>query len=146
MNTSKIIGVLTLVMVLTAIISPGTAAEVNNTSVFIDPGDQAYVQFEIWVCLFATTILFLMASIILPRCNDICAVLAVLFSSVVAYTSLSLEFFETVVVSDTAVQIHYLAHHSWLALLMLGLFLVCLINVFRVAFELYWTKPTGGQI
>lgn len=146
MNTSKITSLGILVVILAAIISPGAAAEVNNTSVFIDPGDQAYVQFEIWVCLFATTILFLILSIILPRCNDICAVLAVLFSSVVAYTSLSLEFFDAVVVSDTVVQIHYLAHHSWLALLMLGVFLVCLINVFRVAFELYWTKPTGGEI
>ena len=146
MNTSKITVLVLLGVILAAIISPGAAAEVNNTSVFIDPGDQAYVQFEIWICLFATTLLFLILSIILPRCNDICAVLAVLFSSVVAYTSLSLEFFDTVVVSDTAVQIHYLAHHSWLALLMAGVFIVCVINVFRVAFENYWIKPTGGKI
>ena len=146
MNTSKITILGILVVILAAMISPGTAAEVNTTSAIIDPGDQAYVQFEIWVCLFATTLLFLILSFILPRCTDICAVLAVLFASVVAYTTLSIEFFETVVVNETAVQIHYLAHHSWLAILMGGLFLVCLINVFRIAFELYWIKPTRGEI
>ena len=72
------------------LISPGSAVDINST--IIDPGDQAYVQFEFWICLFVTTILFLILSFILPRCTDICAVLATLFASVTAYITLYLEF------------------------------------------------------
>lgn len=136
MTSPKIIFLMILAVIL---ITPGAAA-VDTNSTIIDPGDQAYVQFEFWICLFATTILFLVLSFILPRCADICAVLAALFSSVTAYITLSLEFFETVVVGETVVQVHYLAHHSWLALLMGAVFIVCAVNVFRVSFDLYWNK------
>lgn len=130
-------------MILAAVlITPGAAVDTNST--IIEPGDQAYVQFEFWTCLFVTTILFLILSFILPRCTDICAVLAALFSSVTAYITLSLEFFDTVVVGETVVMVHYLAHHSWLAMLMLAVFVVCVINVFRVSFDLYWNKNLKG--
>lgn len=125
------------------LITPGAAA-VDINSTIVEPGDQAYVQFEFWICLFVTTILFLILSFLLPRCTDICAVLAALFSSVTAYITLSLEFFDTVVVGETVVQVHYLAHHSWLAMLMLAVFVVCVINVFRVSFDLYWNKNLKG--
>lgn len=132
-------------MILSAVlITPGMAVETNST--IIDPGDQAYVQFEIWVCLFATTILFLILSFVLLRCTDICAILATLFASVTAYITLSLEFFDVVVAGDTAVLVHYTCHHTWLALLMLAVFLVCLVNSFRVAFDVYWFKESKGRI
>lgn len=125
------------------LITPGAAA-VDINSTIVEPGDQAYVQFEFWICLYLTTILFLILSFLLPRCTDICAVLAALFSSVTAYITLSLEFFDTVVVGETVVQVHYLAHHSWLAMLMLAVSMVCVINVFRVSFDLYWNKNLKG--
>ena len=127
-------------MILAAIlITPGAMAA-DTDSVIIEPGDQAYIQFEFWICLFVTTILFLILSFILPRCTDMCAILAALFASVTAYITLSLEFFEVVVVGETVVLVHYLAHHSWLALLMGAVFLVCVLNVVRVSFALYWNK------
>ena len=127
-------------MILAAIlITPGVMAA-DTDSVIIEPGDQAYIQFEFWICLFVTTILFLILSFILPRCTDMCAILAALFASVTAYITLSLEFFEVVVVGETVVLVHYLAHHSWLALLMGAVFLVCVLNVVRVSFALYWNK------
>lgn len=126
------------------LISPGSAVDINST--IIDPGDQAYVQFEFWICLFVTTILFLILSFILPRCTDICAVLATLFASVTAYITLSLEFFEIVAVGETAVLVHYTCHHTWLALLMVTVFLVCVLNTFRVAFDVYWLKESKGRI
>lgn len=140
MTSPKIIFLMILAVML---ITPGAAA-VDINSTIVEPGDQAYVQFEFWICLFVTTILFLILSFLLPRCTDICAVLAALFSSVTAYITLSLEFFDTVVVGETVVQVHYLAHHSWLAMLMLAVFVVCVINVFRVSFDLYWNKNLKG--
>lgn len=140
MTSPKIIFLMILAVML---ITPGAAA-VDINSTIVEPGDQAYVQFEFWTCLFVTTILFLILSFILPRCTDICAVLAALFSSVTAYITLSLEFFDTVVVGETVVMVHYLAHHSWLAMLMLAVFVVCVINVFRVSFDLYWNKNLKG--
>ena len=130
--------ILTL-MVLAAVIMPGAAAVETNSTV-IDPGDQAYVQFEFWVFLFSASLVFLILSFVLPRCTDICAVLATLFSSVAAYITLSLEFFEIIAVGDTAVLVHYTCHHSWLALTVGAVFIVCMLNTFRVAFDVYWNK------
>lgn len=126
-------------MVLAAVIMPGAAAVETNSTV-IDPGDQAYIQFDFWVLLFSATVLFLVLSFILPRCTDICAVLATLFASVATYTTMSIEFFDVSVVNETVVLTHYIAHHPWLAWTMIAVFLVCLINTFRVAFEVYWKK------
>lgn len=139
-SPSKII--LTLMVLAAILITPGMAVETNST--VIDPGDQAYVQYEFWVLLFSVSILFLILSFILPRCADICAVLATLFSSVTAYTTMSLEFFDVSVVNETVVLTHYIAHHPWLAWTMAAVFIVCLINTFRVAFELYWGKNLRG--
>jgi hypothetical protein len=144
MNYLSLKKIIFLMVLSVLLISPGSAVDINST--IIDPGDQAYVQFEFWICLFVTTILFLILSFILPRCTDICAVLATLFASVTAYITLYLEFFEIVAVGETAVLVHYTCHHTWLALLMLAVFLVCVLNTFRVAFDVYWLKESKGRI
>jgi hypothetical protein len=112
-----------------------------NTTV-IDPGDLAYVPFEIWVVLFALVFLFFFHSIIFKRNSEITAIISTLLAAVTAYLSGYIEFSSVEVVTfatgnSTVQPVSYISHPVWLGWLMMGMFLIGIINTWRCVHENY---------
>jgi hypothetical protein len=115
-----------------------------NTTV-IDPGDLAYVPWEIWVVLFALVFIFFFHSIIFKRNSEITAIISAVLAAVTAYLSGYISFSSVEVVTfatgnSTVQPVSYIAHPTWLAYLMLLMFLVGIVNTWRCVHENYFNK------
>jgi hypothetical protein len=140
----KKVSILLFVLLFGALALPAAAAE-NVTTIektVIDSGEQAYVQFEIWLVLFVLTFLFFFHSWIFIRNTDITAVLAFVFSGLTAALSGYIEFHSVQVVAMTdgiaIVPISYIAHPPWLQYIMIGMSFIAILNMWRVAKDLYF--------
>lgn len=112
-----------------------------NTTV-IDPGDLAYVPFEIWVVLFAMVFIFFFHSIIFKRNSEITAVISAILAIVTAYLSGYIEFSTVEVVTfatgnSTVQPVSYISHPIWLAYIMVMMFLIGILNSWRCVHENY---------
>jgi PKD repeat protein len=115
----------------------------SNTTYFnatiIDSGDTPYLPWEIWLMLLIVTMVFFFGSIMIQRCNDICAMLAAVLIPTVAYLSGYIDF-HGVEVTQVAGEIliapySNIAHPPYVAYLFgVGFFGVAIVNVFRVWF------------
>jgi hypothetical protein len=115
-----------------------------NTTV-IDPGDLAYVPFEIWVVLFALVFIFFFHSIIFSRNSEITAIISAILAAVTAYLSGFIEFSSVEVVTfatgnSTVQPVSYISHPPWLAYIMLMMFFVGVVNTWRCVHENYLAK------
>jgi len=115
-----------------------------NTTV-IDPGDLAYVPFEIWVVLFALVFIFFFHSIIFSRNSEITAIISAILAAVTAYLSGFIEFSSVEVVTfatgnSTVQPVSYISHPPWLAYIMLMMFFVGVVNTWRCVQENYLAK------
>lgn len=145
--TSSLLGKITIllfVLLFGASALPAVAAE-NVTTIektVIDSGEQAYVQFEIWLVLFILTFAFFFHSWIFIRNTDITAVLAFVFSGITAALSGFIEFHSVQVVAVTdgigVVPVSYIAHPPWLQYIMIMMAFIAILNMWRVAKELYF--------
>ena len=111
----------------------------------IDPGDLAYVPYEIWLVLFAMTFIFFFHAIIAKKNTEITAVIATILAGVTAWISGYIEFFvvEVVTFADgntTIVPASYIAHPIWLAYVMLGIFFVGIVITWKNVYEMYFLK------
>lgn len=115
-----------------------------NTTV-IDPGDLAYVPFEIWIVLFALVFIFFFHSIIFNRNSEITAIISAILAAVTAYLSGFIEFGSVEVVTfatgnSTVQPVSYISHPPWLAYIMLMMFFVGVVNTWRCVHENYLAK------
>lgn len=113
-----------------------------NTTV-IDPGDLAYVPFEVWLVLFILTFVFMFHAIIAKNNTDITACITTVLAAVTAWISGFIEFstVEAVTFADgntTVVPVSYIAHPIWLAYIMLGVFFVGILLVWKNVYEVYF--------
>lgn len=113
-----------------------------NTTV-IDPGDLAYVPFEIWVVLFALVFIFFFHSIIFKRNAEITAIISTILAAITAYLSGYIEFSSVEVVTfatgnSTVQPVSYISHPAWLAWTMMLMFFVGIINTWRCVHENYF--------
>jgi len=115
-----------------------------NTTV-IDPGDLAYVPWEIWVVLFALVFIFFFHSILFKRNSEITALISTILAAAVAYLSGYISFSSVEVVTfatgnSTVQPVSYIVQPPWLAYLMLMMFLVGIVNTWRCVHENYFNK------
>ena len=113
-----------------------------NTTV-IDPGDLAYVPFEIWVVLFALVFIFFFHSIIFKRNSEITAIISAILAAITAFLSGFIEFSSVEVVTfasgnSTVQPVSYISHPTWLALTMMLMFFIGIFNVWRCVHENYF--------
>lgn len=112
-----------------------------NTTV-IDPGDLAYVPFEIWVVLFALVFIFFFHSIIFKRNSEITAIISTILAVITAFLSGYIEFSTIEVVTfasgnSTVQPVSYISHPTWLAWIMMLMFFVGIFNIWRCVHENY---------
>ena len=117
-----------------------------NTTI-IDPGDLAYVPFEIWLVLFVLTFVFFFHAIIARNNTDITAVLTTVLAAVTAYISGFIEFsvVEAVTFTDgntSVVPVSYISHPTWMAYIMLGVFFVGILLVWKNVYEVYFARKS----
>jgi hypothetical protein len=121
-----------------------------NTTV-IDPGDLAYVPFAVWAVLFALTFIFLFHAIMAERNIDVTALIATILAGVTAWVSGFIEFSTVEVVTfadgnSTVVPASYIIHPTWLSYIMIGVFLVGILLVWKNVYIVYFTrKPYWKQ-
>ena len=113
------------------------------STTIIDPGDLAYVPYEVWLVLFAMTFIFFFHAIMAKRNTEITAVIATILAGVTAWISGYIEFsvVEAVTFADgntTIVPASYIAHPNWLAYVMLGVFLVGIVITWKNVYEIYF--------
>jgi hypothetical protein len=136
-----------LIAITVFVIAPVSAAEFNSTVMdpaFIDSGPQSYVQFEFWLCLFILTFVCVFHSITFERNADFSAVLGFVLSLIVTALTFNVEFHSVEVLTVTGgviVQpVSYIVHPTWLILLMVGINLVLVFNIYRTYHENYFRK------
>ena len=113
------------------------------STTIIDPGDLAYVPYEVWLVLFAMTFIFFFHAIIAKKNTEITAVIATILAGVTAWISGYIEFsvVEAVTFADgntTIVPASYIAHPNWLAYVMLGVFFLGIIITWKNVYEIYF--------
>ncbi|MCK9544266.1 MAG: hypothetical protein M0R03_19785 [Novosphingobium sp.] len=127
-------------------ISPVAAVNITaaNTVTIVSQSHD-YVPFEIWILLFALTWICLALSLWKEiEGKDMWALLAAILAAVVAWLSAYISFnsIQLVILNDTAIiqPVQCVYQTQYIVYIMWGVFLVALINVFRVIW-LEYLKP-----
>lgn len=146
-ETGKFAHISLLLLGLFILAVPVSAINVTAADpVTILPPDQTYIQFEIWVCLFALVFIFLALSlwpgIMGP---DLWAGLAFVFSAATAYLSTAIQFQSVSVIAlnetDVLIQpVSMVAYPPYLPYMLAAVTLISIVNVVRVVWEVY-LKP-----
>ena len=111
-----------------------------NTTV-IDPGDYAYVPFELWAVLFCLVFIFFFHSIIFKRNSEVTAIISTIIAAISAYLSGFISFSNVFAVTfdtgnTTVVPVTYVTP-SWVGYVMLMMFFVGIVNTWRCIYENY---------
>lgn len=124
-------------------IAIGSAANITtlNTTT-IDPGNQAYVPFEIWAIAFGIALLFMVWSLMGWKGYQFVSFISVILSGAMAWLSGFIEFHqvETVTFADgntSVIPISTLYQPTWISYIFLAFFVVSIIIAVANMYDYY---------